>query len=164
MEGTIMNDRVNRWWLGSMGCLLFLFLPLAAFAQSAPAALKGQIITNAAEIKLPDGPTSGGSFASQMRKQDKMTFTPDEDGKYTIYFVAFFSKPTPVEKLGVVVLDEKKEAVGVADVAATKGQVTLASMIIVDSTETPKKPHILRVFYAVNNKPVVLAQKEIILK
>lgn len=66
--------------------------------------------------------------------------------------------------MGVVVLDEKKEAVALADVSGTKGQTTLQSKIVVDSTESRGKPHVLQVYYASEKRPVVLAKKEIILK
>jgi len=144
------------------GLLLgFFLLCQTASAQSAPKALRGQIITNSRDINVP---TSAAKFLQKMRKQDRKKFKRDESGKWVIYFVAFFNRALPGESIGVVVLDAKKEPVAVADVPAQKGQRTLASQIIVETTETPGKKHTLQVYFARGKKPVILAKKEIILK
>lgn len=154
--------RKNHGILMAMGLVLAVLLaPLGVRAQTFPAQLKGQIITNSAAIEVP---TSPKNFLGVMHKQDKGTFDKDDEGKYTIYFVAFFNRPLPVENMGVVVLDDKKEAIAVADVTGEKGQQSLSSQIVVDNTETPKKKHTLQVYYVVNKKPVILAKKEIVLK
>ncbi len=146
-----------------VGVLLGLFVLSGsmALAQSAPKALRGQIITNSRGINVP---TTAAKFVKKMRKQDSKKFKKDDDGKWVIYFVAFFNRALPVESIGVVVLDSKKEPVALADVPAQKGQRTLSSQIIVETTETPGKKHILQVYFARGKKPVVLAKKEIILK
>ena len=41
---------------------------------------------------------------------------------------------------------------------------SLASQISVETTETPKKKHTLRVYYPKGNKPINLAKKQIVLK
>jgi hypothetical protein len=148
-------------WLALAVFFAFAFSAAEAAAQGFPASLKGQIIANAKPI---DVPTAQKNFGAVLKKQDRKNFKKDEEGKYTIHFVAFFSKPAPVDTIGVVVLDEKKEAIAVAEVPNQKGQVSLSSMIVVESTETPKKKHVLQVFYASGKKPVVLAKKELILK
>jgi hypothetical protein len=132
-----------------------------AAAQAAPKALRGQIITNSKNI---DVPTSAANFLKKMRQQDRKKFKKDNDGKWVIYFVAFFNRALPVENIGVVVLDAKKEPVAVADVPGQKGQKTLSSQIVVETTETPGQKHTLQVYFARGKKPVVLAKKEIILK
>ena len=145
-----------------VGLLLgFFALSSTASAQSAPKALRGQIITNSRDINVP---TTAAKFVKKMRKQDRKKFKKTPDGKWVIYFVAFFNRALPGENIGVVVLDAKKEPVAVADVAGQKGQRTLSSQIIVETTETPGKKHILQVYFARGKKPVVLAKKEIILK
>ena len=78
--------------------------------------------------------------------------------------MAFFNRSLPGDSIGVVVLDAKKEPVAVADVPAQKGQKTLSSQIIVETTETPGKKHTLQIYFARGKKPVILAKKEIILK
>ncbi|RLB58021.1 MAG: hypothetical protein DRI34_06145 [Deltaproteobacteria bacterium] len=100
----------------------------------------------------------------KLKRQDRVLFKRDAEGRWTIHFVAFFRKPLPVEQMGIVVLDPKQEAVAVAEVAGQKGQTSLATQITVDSTEAPGKKHLLRVYYAKKGKPIVLAEKKIVLK
>ena len=138
-----------------------LALGATARAQTFPRALKGKIITNRAAIDLP---SSQRNFLKKLKKQDRSVFKKDEEGKWTIHFVAFFNRALPIEQMGVVVLDAKKEPVAIANVAGTKGQKTLASQITVDTTESPGKKHTLQVFYAKGKKPIVLAKKLITLK
>jgi len=133
----------------------------SARAQVIPKALKGKIITNSHAIDIP---SSQRNFLKKIKKQDRSVFKKNDEGKWTIHFVAFFNRALPVETMGVVVLDAKKEPVAIADVAGAKGQKTLASQIVVDTTESPGKKHTLQVFYAKNKKPVVLAKKLITLK
>lgn len=156
-----MNQKIYPYYV-IIGVLLGLFvLSSTASAQSAPKALRGQIITNSRAINVP---TTTAKFVKKMRKQDRKKFKKDDTGKWVIYFVAFFNRSLPGESIGVVVLDAKKEPVAVADVPAQKGQKTLSSQIIVETTETPGKKHTLQVYFARGKKPVVLAKKEIILK
>ena len=157
-----MNMKLYPYHVVVVGLLLgFFALSRTASAQAAPKALRGQIITNSRDINVP---TSAAKFIQKMRKQDRKKFKKTADGKWVIYFVAFFNRGLPGENIGVVVLDAKKEPVAVADVPGQKGQRTLASQIIVETTETPGKKHILQVYFARGKKPVVLAKKEIILK
>ncbi len=141
--------------------LIFAFSTPPVLAQAAPKALKGKIITNANPIDIP---TSAKGFLKKMKKQDRKNFKRDQEGKWVIHFVAFFKRSVPVDQIGVVVLDEKKEPVALADVPGQKGQKTLASQIIIDSTEFPGKKHTLQIYYAKGKKPVVLASKVIVLK
>ncbi len=145
--------------LVALGLILCVGSP--ARAQAFPAGLKGKIITNKKPIELPSG---SANFVAKLRKQDRNDFKKNEEGKWQIHFVAFFNKPAPDTSLGIVVLDAKKEAVAVAEVAVEKNQQTLASEIVIDSTESPGKPHLLRVYYARGGKPVPLAEKKIVLK
>jgi hypothetical protein len=157
-----MTEKLYPRYLVGVGLLLvFFMLSSTAAAQSAPKALRGQIITNSRDINVP---TKAANFVKKMRKQDRKKFKRDEGGKWVIYFVAFFNRALPGENIGVVVLDAKKEPVAVADVPGQKGQRTLASQIIVETTETPGKKHTLQVYFARGKKPVVLAKKEIVLK
>ena len=144
----------------SLGLLLVFAAPPAQ-AQSAPKALRGTIITNANPIDIP---SSAAGFIKKMRKQDRKNFKRDADGKWVIHFVAFFKRSVPVDQIGVVVLDKKKEPVALANVAGQKGQRTLASQIVVDSTEFPGTAHTLQIYYAKGSKPMVLAKKSITLK
>jgi len=144
-----------------LGLASIFLVDVPARAQAAPKALRGQIIANSKPIDIP---TSSRGFLKKLRKQDRKVFTKNADGQWEIHFVAFFKRSLPVDKLGVVVLDAKNGPVAVADVAGTKGQKTLSTHILVDTTETPKKKHILRVFYAKGNKAIPLAEKQIILK
>lgn len=132
-----------------------------AHAQAFPKALKGKIITNRTGIDIP---SSQRNFLKKLKKQDRSVFKKDAEGKWTIHFVAFFNRALPIETMGVVVLDAKKEPVAIANVAGTKGQKTLASRITVDTTESPGKKHTLQVFYAKGKKPIVLAKKVVTLK
>jgi len=155
-------NRNYPYQVAVVGLLLgFFALGSTVSAQSAPKALRGQIITNSRDINVP---TSAAKFVKKMRKQDRKKFKRDESGKWVIYFVAFFNRALPGEHIGVVVLDAKKEPIAVADVAGQKGQRTLASQIIVETTETPGKKHTLQVYFARGKKPVILAKKEIILR
>ncbi len=157
-----MMKKLHLHHLVLAGLLLGLvMLSSSAEAQSPPKALRGQIITNSRDINVP---TKAANFVKKMRRQDRKKFKRDEGGKWVIYFVAFFNRALPDNSIGVVVLDAKKEPVAVADVAGQKGQRTLASQIIVETTETPGKKHTLQVYFARGKKPVVLAKKEIILK
>lgn len=133
----------------------------AAWAQSAPTELRGRIITSSKDIEVPSSATG---FTAKMRKQDKNQIKRDDDGKWVINFVAFYNQPAPVESVGVVVLDDKKEPVALADIPGQKGQRTLSSQITVESTETPGKKHTLQIYFARGKKPVVLAKKELTLK
>jgi hypothetical protein len=145
----------------SIALALFLGLTTSAWAQAAPKALRGKIITSAKAIDLP---TVQRNFMKKLKKQDRLKFKHDAEGKWTIHFVAFFKRALPGESIGVVVLDAKNEPVALAEVGAAKGQRTLAAQIVVDTTETPGKKHTLQVYYAKGKKPVVLAKKQIILK
>jgi hypothetical protein len=157
-----MNRKRFPYQAVVVGLLLgFFTLGSVASAQSAPKALRGQIITNSRDINVPN---TAAKFVKKMRKQDRKKFKKDDEGKWVIYFVAFFNRGLPGESIGVVVLDAKKEPVAVADVPGQKGQRTLSSQIIVETTETPGKKHILQVYFARGKIPVVLAKKEIILK
>jgi len=141
--------------------LLTLGATAHAQAQVIPKALKGKIITSTKPIDIP---SSQRNFLKKMKKQDRSVFKKDEEGKWNIHFVAFFSRGLPHETMGVVVLDAKQEPVAIADVQGTKGQKTLASQIVVDTTESPGKKHTLQVYFAKGKKPVVLAKKVITLK
>jgi hypothetical protein len=145
----------------SIALALFAGLASSAWAQAAPKALWGKIITSAKAIDLP---TVQRNFVKKLKRQDRHKFKSDADGKWTIHFVAFFNRALPVESIGVVVLDAKKEPVALAEVGAAKGQRTLAAKIVVDTTESPGKNHTLQVYYAKGKKPMVLAKKQIILK
>ncbi len=144
-----------------LGLMFVLLVDAPARAQAVPKVMRGTIIANSKPINIP---TSAKGFVKKLRRQDRKVFSKNAEGRWEIHFVAFFKRPLPGEKLGVVVLDAKKEPVAVADVAGTKGQKTLSTHILVDTTETPKKKHILRVFYAKGNKAIPLAEKQIILK
>jgi hypothetical protein len=149
-----MNRKLYPYF-AVVGVLLgLLAVDHTAAAQAAPKALRGQIITNSKNI---DVPTSAANFLKKMRQQDRKKFKKDNDGKWVIYFVAFFNRALPVENIGV-------EPVAVADVPGQKGQKTLSSQIVVETTETPGQKHTLQVYFARGKKPVVLAKKEIILK
>jgi hypothetical protein len=143
------------------GLLMGLGLHTKAAAQSVPKALRGKIVTNSREIVIP---TALKGFVQKVRKQDRNAFKRGEDGLWTIYFVAFFNRSLPAEQIGIVVLDEKKEAVAVANVTGQKGQTSLASQIVVESTESVGKKHTLQVYFPRGKKPVVLAKKQIVLK
>ncbi len=134
----------------------------AAHAQGFPASLKGKIITSNQAVEVPA--TQGPKFLKQLQKQDRKVFPKDEEGKWVVHFCAFFHKALPGEAMGIVVLDEKKEPVASAEVGGQKGQTTLASHIVVDSTEFPGKEHTLQIYYPKGGKPVVLAEKKIVLK
>ena len=138
-----------------------LALGATAQAQTFPKSLKGKIITNRAAIDIP---SSQRNFLKKLKKQDRSVFKKDDEGKWTIHFVAFFNRALPIEQMGVVVLDAKNEPVAIANVAGAKGQKTLASQIVVDTTESPGKKHTLQVYYAKGNKPIILAKKIVILK
>ncbi len=142
-------------------CFGLVLMASRGMAQTFPAALKGKIITSTKEIEVPTVPKD---FVAKVKKQDKSVFKKGESGGYTIYFVAFFNKAVPVDSVGIVVLDDKKEAIAVADVPEQKGNWSLASQITVDDTESPGKKHILQVYYATGKNPVILAKKEIVLK
>lgn len=146
---------VGCFWLSLLG------LASAASAQQIPKALLGKIVTNSKPITIP---SSAKAFAQKINKQDRSKFKKNEDGRWEIHFVAFFNRPSPVEEIGVVVLDPKAEAVALAQVKTTKGQRTLSSSITVDSIESPGKKHTLQVYYAKGKKPIILAKKVIVLK
>lgn len=148
-----------RGWLLWLVAASIALAPVYASAQNAPKQLRGKIITSDKPIDIP----SAKGFEKKLRKQDRKKFRCDPEGKWVIYFVAFFNRPLPIEQMGVVVLDAKKEPVAVANVSGQKGQRTLASQIVVDTTESPGKPHVLQVFYAKGDKPIVLAKKTILL-
>ncbi len=141
--------------------LLLVGLSMNAIAKAEPKALKGKIITNARELKIPQ---SAKNFVKKMLSQDRNQFRKDANGQWRVYFLAFFNRKLPDDQIGIVVLDAKNEPVAVANVTAQRGQTTLASQITVESTETPGKPHTLQVYFAKQGKPVVLAKKQILLK
>jgi hypothetical protein len=122
--------------------------------------LRGNIITSSKEIDLPQ---KEKNFERELRRQDQTTITSDENDRWVIHFVAFFNRPLPKNTAGVVVLDARGEPAAVADVQVKKGQTNLASQIVVPSTLTPRKQHVLQVYYAKSGKPMVLARKPIIL-
>ena len=138
-----------------------LLVTLFAQAGSFPKTLAGKVITSSRPIDIP---TTNANFLKKLKKQDRAVFRKDDTGKWTIHFVAFFNRSLPGEKMGVVVLDGKKEPIALADVAGTRGQQTLASSIMVDTTEFPNKPHTIQIYYVKANKPVILAKKTITLK
>jgi hypothetical protein len=155
-----MNAKVLIPSVVLFGCLGLLSGMATAQTGNVPAALKGQIVTSSKEIEIP---TAQGSFVQKIRKQDKDSIKKVDD-KWVINFVAFFNRPLPGEQIGVVVLDGKGEPVAVAEVGGTKGQTSLSSQIVVDSTETPKQKHTVQVYFPQGKKPIVLAKKQITLK
>jgi hypothetical protein len=163
-----MQTSTTNRFLGAIALTTWLavLLPHApALAQThtmaIPKALKGKIITSNQEV---DVPAAGANFQAKLNKQDRRTFTKDEEGKWVIHFIAFFDKPLPGEAMGIVVLDEKNEPAASAEVGGQKGQTTLASHIVVDSTEFPGKEHTLKIYFPKGGKPIPLATKKILLK
>ena len=145
---------------GLLGLILGATFITLAFAQTPPPGLKGKIITSGQEINTP---TKADGFIQKMRKQDRNKLRRNASGKWVIHFVAFFNRPSPIDKLGIVVLNAQKQAVAVADVSVEKGQSTLQSQITVEYTETPGKNHILQIYYPKGKKPMVLAKKQLVL-
>lgn len=133
----------------------------SALSQEVPRELRGKIITSKAPV---DTSAAGQALIRSLQKQDCQAFQRDENGKWTIYFLAFFDKPLSGDKIGIVVLDPQKNPVALADVPGQPNQWTLSSQISVETTEAEAKPHTLQVYFARSGKPVELAKKSIILK
>jgi hypothetical protein len=129
-------------------------------AEGYPKALKGKIITSAKAIRIP---TKSKNFLAALKRQDRMLIKSNRN-KWTIYFVAFFRNAPPIRQIGAVVLDPDNEAVGVIKLDTDRGQKTLAAKIVVDSTEYQGKQHQLQIYYAKDNKPILLAKKAIVLR
>ncbi len=143
-----------------LGCLLAACIVLPAWAESPPS-LRGRIITSSHEINLP---SQASHFTQRLLKQDRATVKRGPDGKWLIHFVAFFNQPLPLDHAGVVLLNANGEPVAVASLTVERGQVNLSSNLVVESTDTPGKPHTLQVYYAKSKRPVILAKKTIVLK
>jgi hypothetical protein len=145
-----------------VGFLAVFVLGSLSVVQASPLKkLKGKIITSNYEISLP---TKADEFVPKVLEQDREVVKQDESGRWVINMVAFFKHPLHKEGVGLVVLDANGDPISLAEVSTTKGQTTLACQMVVESTNTPDQPHILQVYYAKNNKPVVLAKKPIVLK
>jgi len=147
-----------------LAAIIGLYPPvtLAGSVPSAqPQSLKGKIITSSKEINLP---STAKTFIPRLVRQDRKFIRRNQDGQWVIHFVAFFNHPAPKDSAGVVVLDAKGDPISVASLKVSRGQTNLASHIVVEGTETPKKPHTLQIYYARNNKPVILAKKDVVLK
>jgi len=140
---------------------LYAFETLAGSLPGEASSLRGKIITSNREISVP---STAKTFVPRLVKQDRKFIRKNQDGQWVIHFVAFFNRPSPKDSAGVVVLDAKGEPVQVASLKLQKGQTNLASQIVVEGTETPRQPHTLQIYFARNNKPVVLAKKNVVLK
>ena len=137
---------------------LLLLLSFSAGAEQIPVSMKGKIITNQNDIDIP-----ASNLVKKLNSQDRKVIARSE-GRWTVHLVAFFNKPLPTERMGIVVLDSKQEPVAVAQVGGAKGQKTLATHIDIDSTESPGTKHVIRVYYAKSGKAITLAEKNIVLK
>ena len=68
-----MNQKLYPYYVVAGVLLGFFMLSSAASAQSAPKALRGQIITNSRNINVP---TTAAKFVKKMRKQDRGVLQP----------------------------------------------------------------------------------------
>lgn len=130
-----------------------------ARAGRVPRTLRGKIIVSDKSIDIP-----ARNLVRGLKRQDRRVIERDGGNQWTLHLVAFFRHPLPADRMGVVVLDAKQGAVAVAQVGGKTGQSTLACPILVDSTESPGEEHTVQVYYVEDGKPVVLAEKKIVLK
>ncbi len=142
----------------SAACFLFALSSIAAANFSA---LRGKIITSNTEIDVPE---TEKDFVKKLTRQDRAQLRQNSDGFWVIHFVAFFNKPLHNSHVGIVLLDTQGNPVTVASIAVNSGQSTLASELVIEAGSASPGRHVLQVYYAKNNRPVVLAKKPIVLK
>jgi len=144
------------------GCVVLaagLAVVLPARAGQVPRALRGKIIASDKSIDIPVR-----NLVRDLKRQDRRVIERDSGNRWTLHLVAFFKHPLPADRMGVVVFDARQDAVALAEVGGKAGQSTLACPILVDSTESPGEEHTVQVYYVKDGKPVVLAEKKIVLK
>jgi len=158
-----MRMRLFSHVLLSVGTMMILPGQAAMTAEDkAPwKPLRGQIITNASEIEIPP---FDQHFIPSVRKQDVRMFAKDDQGQWTIHFLAFFQNPLPKKHLGVVVLSASQNPVAVAKIQGERGSTSIASEIVISYTDTPSRYHWIQVYYLNGRKPIVLAKTKVVLK
>jgi hypothetical protein len=123
--------------------------------------LRGRIITSDTYIDIPPTVTR---LVDGLNRQDKDSIPRNENGRWTVHFVAFFKQPLSTDHAAVVVLDAQENAVAVAKLPVYRGQTNLSSQVEVESSASPGKGHTLQIYYAKKGKPVVLLKKTIVLR
>ena len=156
-RSSMMEMSRDAMW-ASLIVFTLIVVPATQAGSSIPKSLRGKIITSNWEIEIPTQ-----DFVKQMVQQDQKSFSSDQ-GSWTIYFVAFFSRPLPSKNIGLVVFDAKGKVTTLAQYKGQPGQLSLASHIVIDATQSPGEQHTLQVFFQKKGKPIVLATKKIILK
>jgi len=144
-----------------VGILAGVALFVTLWAAPAAAQFTGQILTSDAALPDPSGSTA--EWNKSLKKAHKTTFVKDENGNWTVFFLAFMKKAAGTNELNVVFYDitkGKPDQVHYISFNVTPAQKTLKSQFKL-TTDDPVKAgnkYEVRLTRVVNNKEDVLAK------
>jgi hypothetical protein len=151
--------------------VLISALAIAAAAILMPgraeAQLSGQIITT--DQTIPDPGENTAAWVKELKKLNKTTFTKDENGNWTVHFLAFMKGAAGGDKLNIVFYDitkGKPDQVHYIEFNVTAAQKTLKSMFRLNADDPVKagNKYDVRLTKVVNGKEVVLARTTLTFK
>ena len=137
-------------------CALVVFAPGLAEGQ-----MTGQIICS--DQPLPDPSGNTAAWFKELKKANKTTFTKDENGNWTVHFLAFMKGAAGSDKVNVVFYDitkGKPDQVHYIEFNVTAAQKTLKSVFKLNTDDPVKagNKYDVRLTKVVNGKEVVLAR------
>jgi len=143
-------------------CALVVFAPGLAEGQ-----LTGQIICS--DQPLPDPSGSWAEYTKSLKKLHKSTFTKDENGNWTVHFLAFMKGAAGGDKLNIVFYDitkGKPDQVHYIEFNVTATQKTLKSVFKLNADDPVKagNKYDVRLTKVVNAKEVILARTTLTFK
>jgi hypothetical protein len=143
------------------------FCALVAFAPGLAEGQTGQIYCS--DQPLPDPSGNIAQYYKDLKKAHKSTFTKDENGNWTVHFLAFMKGAAGGPKLNIVFYDitkGKPDQVHYIEFNVTPAQKTLKSVFKVN-TEDPVKvgnKYDVRLTKVVSGKEVILARTTLTFK
>jgi hypothetical protein len=143
-------------------CALVAFAPKMAEAQAA-----GTIFTS--DQPLPDPSGNFAQYVKDLKKLNKTTFTKDENGNWTVHFLAFMKSAAGGDKLNIVFYDitkGKPDQVHYIEFNVTAAQKTLKSMFRLNADDPVKagNKYDVRLTKVVGGKEVILARTTLTFK
>ncbi len=149
-----------------LALIVIMLMEVMLPAQGLPAERKLGAHPRGRILTCPDAPRAPRKpplRPSRHCAQQARTFFEREQSGWRIHFQAFFRTPLPSTRLGVVVLSESENPVGMLRLRGKKGQTRLSSTIEIFYTDTPERPHTIQVYYLKKGEAMILASEVIVL-